>query len=633
MLAAASEETDVQRPLPAAAAHRLLPWFALALAAVVALPAFASDANVERQAQALQKKAIEEDSLNLAYPEAIKKLATAISKCGEDKCNATLKGALYRDLGAVLILSGSVDEGRAAFLKALSFDPSLELDPAYKSPMLEQLWRDAKKKAGVAAAGAGEPAGAAPPGGAAAGSSEVPGATGQPAAGDFAHVAAGAQLVRTPLPVYAEYLGTEKLLRVVVKYRGAGMTDWKPLELRKMESGYGGLIPCKDVTEGVMQYYIQGYGTSDDPVAASGSRTKPYSVPIKPELTGPAPTLPGQEPPKQCAESAGGGGDCPPDFPGCHAQKRAGGEDCSRNGQCESGSCSGGKCVEKSGEGEECEKDSECASGTCSDGKCTAPKKLSGDACDTDDDCASGTCKDGKCGEGSGKKSQKGPRLWIGVSASVDLVNLPGAQDVCVLNNNNPPSPKNGAGYECVDPGTGKNFPGTNPAVNASIVQGRGDSVGGGFTLGNIRLMASLDYATSMNVLLGARIGYVLSTDPASSPGPAFAPIHLEARLTYLFGKDALASSVAPLVLLALGAGEFDASFGVQVATTTNMRPLNETAWLVAGPFFAAAGGGLRFLLGPNLAATVAVKAQGAFGGTAGSLLGFSPEAGIQLGF
>ena len=43
----------------------------------------------------------------------------------------------------------------------------------------------------------------------------------------------------------------------------------------------------------------------------------------------------------------------------------------------------------------------------------------------------------------------------------------------------------------------------------------------GGLKLGNVRLLASLDYALTKNVMLGLRAGYVLRTDPAS---PAFPP-------------------------------------------------------------------------------------------------------------
>jgi hypothetical protein len=628
----------------------------VALTTLAARPALGADANIEKQARALQKRAVEEDSLNVNYPEAVKKLAAAIGKCDGDKCNASLKGALYRDLGAMLILGGSsVDDGRQAFAKALGLDPSLDLDPAYKNPMLEGMWNDAKRKAsgggGAAAAGGGGGAGAG--GGdntAAAGGGETGGGGGGAAGGggaqtgDFAHVPAPAQLVRTPLPIYAEYSGSEKLLRVVVKYRGPGMTDWKPVELRRMDSGYGGLIPCKDVTEGNVQYYIQGYGTSDDPVASSGSRSKPFSVAIKSELAGQGPSLPGQEPPRQCAESTGAT-DCPPDFPGCKAKKKGEGDECHRNGECESGQCAGGLCVDKKGEGEDCDADADCSSGTCSDSKCTAPKKGSEESCDSDDDCGSGTCKDGKCGGGSKKSGGGGGskyhKIWIGLGVSLDLVSLPQASNVCKLNTMGT-APLNTAGYQCVDPTTSANFPGGSSVVNNQFDNGGAaatDSLSGGFVPGNLRILATFDYALGMNALLGARVGYVLFTDPASNPGPAFAPVHVEARFTYLFGQNALTSGFSPMVFAALGAGEFDANIGVTATLTAAngagglpAGPRPENAWLTAGPFFGALGVGGRLMLGSNLAATLALKGEGAFGGSAGSLFGVAPELGMQLG-
>ncbi len=622
MLARCRRNIEVQSVPLISLARRVIQCCVAFFFAFVAFPVWA-DPGTERQAQVLQKKAIEEDSLNVAYPAAIKKLATAISKCGTDKCSPSLRGALYRDLGAMLILSGTVDDGRAAFAKALGLDPSLDLDPAYKSPMLEGLWIDTKKK-GVTGPTAGEPAQA---GGAA-------------SAGDFAHVPAGAQLVRTPLPIYVEYVGTEKLLRVVVKYRGTGMTDWKPLELRKMETGYGGLIPCKDVGEGTMQYYVQGYGTSDDPVATSGGRNKPYNVPIKHEITGLGPSLPGQEPPRQCAESAATS-DCPPDFPGCHVQKKGGGEDCKKNGDCESGLCTDDKCVEKKAEGEDCAQDSECSSGSCSDDKCAASKKAADETCDTDDECSSGTCQNGKCTSDVGSKKQKSKashKVWVGLAISIDFTSLPAATDVCKLQKNATTgvvTPLNGAGYQCNDPSTGANFPGTNGALNDQIATGSlahgGDAISGGLTPGNVRLMATFDYALGTNILLGARAGFVVPTDPAQSPGAAFPPIHVEARGTYLFGADPLAASIAPMLFVAAGISEFDAKFGIQVLLL-NGKLNNEDAWRTAGPIFGAVGAGARIRVGKNIALTAALKGELAFGGSAGSMLAIAPEVGAQLG-
>ena len=150
----------------------------------------------------------------------------------------------------------------------------------------------------------------------------------------------------------------------------------------------------------------------------------------------------------------------------------------------------------------------------------------------------------------------------------------------------------------------------------------------------NIRLFLSVDYALGKNVLVGLRAGYVLSTAPT---GSAFAPLHLEARLTYLFGKDAVSKKgVSPLVFAGVGAGEFDAFVPVTVVITNAANKVlsgTENAWLTAGPAFFSVGGGFRALFSPKVAMTAALKFEGAFGGTAGFLPGIAPELGLQYGF
>ncbi len=502
-----------------AVARRRLSWvFFVVVAIVAASPtgALAADPKVEKEAQALEKKAIEEDNLNVNYAGAIKKLQSGIAKCDGDKCSSGIKAALLRDLGAMQILNGSVDEGKASFGQAIGMDASIELDPAYKNPQLEAIWAEVKKKGG----GGGAPVKAGP----------------QPS-GDFVHSPATEALVRTPLPVYVEYSGTEELTRVTVKYKGFGQPDWKTIELKKSDSGYGVLIPCKDATQGLMQYYVQGFNGQNDPVATSGTRTKPFTVPVNAQISGPAPSLPGEEPPEQCADS----GECPPDFPGCGGKKKPGGEECAKDADCDSSSCVDEKCVDKKASGEDCGSDSECNSGTCTSGKC-AGKKAEGDECDSDEDCDSDKCSGGKCAASA--SSSKSPKLWLGLGAQADLYFLPGGNDVCIVDPKTG-EPTNSAGYACADPATGQVFPNsgipalklTGSQANKAIIRGSKDQVVGGTSLGNIRLFLSLDYAVGKNVLLGLRAGYVLRTDPASPP---FAPIHLEARFTYLIGKDAV---------------------------------------------------------------------------------------------
>jgi len=625
-----------------ALARRPFPWLACLVVLVVAffaVPASTAwaDPATEAAAKALQKKAIDEDFLNMDYPAAIKKLQAAVAKCGGSGCSANVKGSILRDQGAMQILGGNEGDGRASFGQAVALDSTLDLDPSYKNPQLEGIWSDVKKKA---PAGGGTPA--------------VP--TGPPPAGDFAHTAPAEELVRTPLPVYADYTGGETLARVIVKYKGPGMTDWKPLDLKKSgDTGWGGLIPCKDVTSGVMAYYIQGFNAANDPVATSGSRNKPFSVPVKNTIAGEPPSLPGQEAPKQCSEMSVT--ECPPDFPGCNTKKGSG-EDCDKNDQCKSNACVGGKCAEKKAGGEDCEKDDECTSGTCTDGKCAEAKKGDGEDCESGDECDSGECKEGKCGGGSAKH----PRFFIGLQASMDFYLLPGASDVCVLNASGQQPLTAGNPYACLagsqtslppgplgSPGqngmggpnqttysSGAPFPGTNGSVNDQITLKHSDQVQGGFAPGPITLALSFDYALNMNMLVGVRAGYELITIPT---GGAFVPFHGEARFTYLLGHDALTAKLAPMFFGGVGVGEFDAFVPVNIffncGSCTASSPVTPTvnAWITTGPMFVTGGGGIRYSLSKRIFATGAVRLQGAFGGAGGFLFGAAPELGIQYGF
>ena len=636
----------MQRIVLAAAMRRAVVWVVFVVVSCAGASSAMADPRTERDAQALRKKAIEEDNLNVNYPGAVKKLQSALNKCGATRCSPAIKAGLFRDLGAMQILSGATDEGKASFAQALALDSSIDLDAAYKNPMLDGIWADVKKN------GAGPAAG---PGAAAGGARVGP----QPGGGDFSHAPPPEGQVDTPLAIYLEYTGSDQIGKVVAKYKGTGMSDWKSLDLKKVGDGYGALIPCKDVQQGSMQYYVVGFNPQNDPVATSGSRNKPYTVAVNPQISGPVPSLPGHDPPAKCS---GGTADansteCPPDFPGCNAPKKQSGEDCSKDAECSNGLCIGGKCIEKKGSGEDCEADKECSSGACSDGKC-ASTKGAGESCEKDDECTSGHCDDDKCVAPTGPKGAL-HRWWIGLSFQADIYLMPQADEICKLAERgtyammnvqvNPLLPQNKAGYNCVNPTDNSNFPGTaqggsNPAVAGIFLNDQFDahSVNGGPILGNLRILASLDMALNANMMLGARLGYVLFTDPATgTPGAAFPPVHLEARFTYLFGRDALISStVAPLVFAGLGLGEFDAFIPVTVDPRTTTQtppgpgggPVGENAWLTSGPFFFSVGAGARVRFSERVAGTAAVKFEEAVGGTAGSLPGIAPEVGLQLG-
>ncbi len=604
----------MQRTVLAAAMRRVLSWVVILVAVCGASASAHADPRAERDAQALRKTAIEEDNLNVNYAGAVKKLQAALGKCGANRCGAYVKAGLFRDLGAMQVLSGSVDEGKASFAQAIALDSSIDLDPAYKNPMLDGLWADVKKEAAV----------------------EGGGTRGRPSFARRPALRAISPTPRRPKPKSTPRsrstwnMEVSSWGKVVAKYKATGMSDWKSVDLKKVGDGYGALIPCKDILQGSVQYYVVGFNTQNDPVATSGSRNKPFTVAVNAQISGPVPSLPGRDPPAQCEDTTAS--ECPPDFPGCKAPKKEPGEDCEKDAQCKDGSCIGGKCIEKKGGGEDCESDKECSSESCSGGKCSS-KKGGGDTCANDDECTSGKCDDEKCASASAEETGTLTRVWVGLSIQGDIYFMPAASNVCLLNAAGT-VPVNTAGYRCVDPTTSAAFP---PDRNTNnLISSKNDQVLGGAVFGNLRILASLDYALNPNMMIGARAGYVLFTDPSSgTPGAAFAPIHVEARFTYLFGHNALISqTIAPLIFAGVGAGEFDAFVPVTVTSTTTM-PINlkENAWLTSGPGFFALGAGVRVKLGAKVAGTAAFKFEGPFGGGAGFLPGIAPELGVQLGF
>ena len=152
--------------------------------------------------------------------------------------------------------------------------------------------------------------------------------------------------MRTPLPIYVEYTGSDTIKKIVLRYKGLGMGDFKALELKKMGSGYGGEVPCTDVGEvSDFKYFIQVFNDQGDNVAGGGSKNNPYVVKIKKEISGEPLHLPNKPPPKQCKDTS----DCPegPAGAACRGEKSGGGN------------------AEGKDAGEECEGDDECKSGKC----------------------------------------------------------------------------------------------------------------------------------------------------------------------------------------------------------------------------------------------------------------------------
>ncbi len=531
--------------------------------------AFAEDKKIEAGAKDALKK-VEDDFLQGDYAKAIDKLKKAGDACGADKCTPATKAQVYRDLGAMYFYAKKKDDAITAFVEALKIEPGSNLNINYKTAEVDAVYEEAKKKSGPVK----------PPDG--------PG--GDQPTGDFKHEPPTEAQVRTPFPIYVTYSGSTSIAKVVAKYKAFGDSEFTQIELTKMGDGWGGLIPCKAVTQGTLQYYVQGFDASNDPVANSGDRNKTFKVAIKDKIDGEAPHLPGATAPKQCQDT----GDCPPDFPGC--KKGGGGDE-----------------PAKKDEGEECETDNQCKSDKCTKDKCAA-------------------------GDGD-KKKDKPAKFWVGISGGADFAFIGSGDDVCLLDKKSA-LPSNAAGFYCTN-SDGTDYPlRTDKGVqNGTIVPGKSDQVKGGVVFpSNLRVMLTFDYAVNPNLLIGGRIGLVLNTYPGTAAGndgkSGLAPIHAELRGTYVIGKDALLKAgPAPMVFLGAGASQFDGKVDVTVVETGTNGPKTVQAWTIAGPAFATFGGGLRFAFTPRAAFMLAPKISAAFGGAAGFLLAPGVEAGVHFGF
>jgi hypothetical protein len=534
-------------------------------------PALA-DARTEAAAKDAMKKA-ENDYLAMNYGSGAAKLQKALRACGANKCAAATRAAIQRDLGAMLFRKGDKEGAKKAWSAAGKLQPGLAMNPAYDSPDVRSAYETAT-------------------GGAGGGSSAASGGNDGVPTNDLAHTPATEQRVNTPLPVYVS-VGGDGVAQVVMKYKGPAMSDWRRFDLDKIGDGWGGLIPCSDVTAGTMRYYFQGFNGKKEAIANAGDAKHPYTVPIKNEIAGDEPRLPGMKPPKQCGKSA----DCPPDFPGC--------------GNADS--------AERSKDGSQ-ERE--------------------------------GTEAGDKGAEGGDSSASKRRRIWIGAAVALDFVHLSAGSDVCHLNRDTA-LPGNSPFYYCTAQ-NGLDFPTRNDGGNTNnnlLHPGSSGDVNDTIVPGDLRIMLAVDYAVTSNLLLGARIGFDLFSYPGGSPtvpngdsinaavrdarASGLGRLHLEARGTWVFKNEPFATTgIAPIAFLGGGVSQFD---GHTSGTATVFYPTGPVSgkvniWKTGGPGFFLLGGGLRWALTERVAATLALRANLAVGGS-GLLPTVGPEFGAQLGF
>jgi hypothetical protein len=268
-------------------------------------------------------KAAMEQYNNLDIEAAKIGLEKAIKSAEQNGLRGPALARSYSNL-AVVLVGGLGDEKGAttAFQKALAEDPTVEPDPIVATPEVMQAFNAAKQSAPAQAVV----------------DEEAPAPARRrtgPAQGNLAHTPATEQLAQTAVPVFVAKVEGLFIDRIKIAYRSTGMPKPRSASMTETDEGYTFLIPCTDVFEPEVEYFLVAMDSGGKVIGNFGSADAPVAVPIVSVRTREAPSLPGEAPPSQCTASEE---ECPPGMPGCVQHGNGGlGDTCSADSDCGSG--------------------------------------------------------------------------------------------------------------------------------------------------------------------------------------------------------------------------------------------------------------------------------------------------------
>ncbi len=321
---------------------------ALLLGPLMLLPAVASaqQGPRDRQTRSMVQTAME-DYQNLEIDRAVERLNLALRGCGTSNCSPGVLARVHMSLGIVQV-GGQQDAaaGTQSMARALQLDANAEPDQLLVTPEITAAFRQAQRQGGGGGGTSGGGGGTTRPVSGGGG-----GGGGTSGAGELLHTPAPEQLENTPLPVYVEPSGALTADHVYLHFRGTGMNQYRRMEMTRVANGYGTEVPCGQVIQGSIDYYVQAVDNGGNTVGSAGSESSPVHVPIVTRRSHPAPTLPGRTPPETCAE------ECPPGMsgPSCRGSGRGNrglGDPCMANNECGEGLfCDAGACAVGEGGG------------------------------------------------------------------------------------------------------------------------------------------------------------------------------------------------------------------------------------------------------------------------------------------
>jgi hypothetical protein len=305
----------------------------------------------DRQTRSLITNAME-DYQNLEIDRAVERLQIALRGCGNGSCSPQVVARVHMSLGIVAVGGQQNNEsGIESMARAISLDANAEPDPLLVTPEISTAFRQAQSRG--RSGGAGNTGNAGNTG--STGNSGNTGSRPSRGGGELLHTPAPEQLENTPLPVYVEANGGLSAEHVYVHFRGNGMRAFERREMTRVANGWGTEIPCANIIQGNVEYYVSAQDASGAELASAGSEGAPVQVSIVARRTAPAPALPGRMPPDTCA---GGMDECPPGMTGPQCRPRGGastrrgglGDACTSNDECGEGMrCDGGACAATEG--------------------------------------------------------------------------------------------------------------------------------------------------------------------------------------------------------------------------------------------------------------------------------------------
>jgi hypothetical protein len=310
-------------------------WLVIVSTWSVVSSARAQSGSAQQAVEELNRQAMEAyNALDINKAGATLEQALRVAASGG--VTAQLVARTTLNLGIVYV-GGLNDQnnGLNYFLQAVCTDPSSQLDPLTSSPEIQNVFNAAVQRArsGACPTGGGAPPGSAPAPYVAPAPPPPPQPTAPPPDQAIAHQVPAEQVSQTPLPLYAEINPLAQAKKILLHYKGLGMTQFKQVPMYRYQSGFAYQISCGDVWEPKVSYYIEATSADGRVVGAVGSSVRPIEVPVVAVRRQGEPSLPGAQAPASYANK-----ECPPGVQGCtQPGKKAIGDSCDGNGECQSG--------------------------------------------------------------------------------------------------------------------------------------------------------------------------------------------------------------------------------------------------------------------------------------------------------